>query len=160
MSARSGRLLHLLRSGWSRLRGAARAGGDRTREPVPTDSGDRQQEPPRTVNRESHPNAGGPQGLAGDMGLSSERHGPFDGIEGTGSQASAAGSTEGESPTAVPRPDGQRLPEEVPAVEGQPAPDKPDRTSPATGVDRTVGEVQPDPVEHHHPFDPDKNPRH
>jgi hypothetical protein len=119
-----------------------------------------QQEPPETVNRESHPSAGGPQGLAGDMGISSERHGPFEGIEGTGSQASAAGSTDGESPTVAARPGDERLPEEAPAVEGQPAPDKPDDTSPATGVDRTVGEVAPDPVEHHHPFDPSKNPRH
>jgi hypothetical protein len=27
-------------------------------------------------------------------------------------------------------------------------------------VDRTVGEVQPDEVEHKHPFDPDRNPGH
>ncbi len=52
-----------------------------------------------TVNRESHPNASGPDGLAGEMGISSEREGPFEGIEGTGSLASAADSTDGESPT-------------------------------------------------------------
>ena len=51
------------------------------------------------MNRESHPNAAGPDGLAGDMGLSSERAGPFEGIEGTGSQASAASITDGETPT-------------------------------------------------------------
>ena len=39
-------------------------------------------------------------------------------------------------------------------------PDKPDETSPVTNVDRTVGEVQPDPVENKHEFDPDRNPRH
>lgn len=53
-----------------------------------------------TVNRESHPNAGGPQGLAGDMGLSSERADGFEGVEGTGSSASARGHTDGETPTA------------------------------------------------------------
>jgi hypothetical protein len=121
---------------------------------------DRQQEPPETVNRESHPNAGGPEGLAGDMGISSERHGPFDGIEGTGSRASAVASTDGESPTDLDPPQGPTPPEQSPATEGEPEPDKPDKTAPATGVDRTVGEVQPDPVEHHHPFDPGKNPRH
>ncbi len=29
-----------------------------------------------------------------------------------------------------------------------------------THVDRTVGEVQPDPVAHKHEFDPDRNPGH
>ena len=122
---------------------------------------DRQQEPPETVNRESHPNAAGPQGLSGDMGISSERHGPFEGIEGTGDRASTVGSTDGESPTVLERPDrAAAAAEESPSVEGQPAPDKPDETSRASGVDRTVGEVQPDPIEHHHEFDPAKNPRH
>ena len=104
-----------------------------------------------TVNRESHPNASGPEGLAGDMGLSSERRGPFEGIEGTGSQASAQRATDGESPTTR---------DEDRPVESSEDLDKPDETSPATGVDRTVGEVQPDPVAHKHEFDPGKNPRH
>jgi hypothetical protein len=39
-------------------------------------------------NRESQPNASGPEGLAGDMGISSERAGGFEGVEGTGSAAS------------------------------------------------------------------------
>ena len=104
-----------------------------------------------TVNRESHPNASGPEGLAGDMGLSSERRGPFEGIEGTGSLVSAQEATDGESPTtrAGDRPAGS-----------SDDPDKPDETSPVTGVDRTVGEVQPDPVANKHEFDPSKNPRH
>ena len=110
-----------------------------------------QQRDHETVNRESHPNASGPEGLAGDMGLSSERRGPFEGIEGTGSLVSAQETTDGESPT--------------PRAEGDPAGssedlDKPDETSPITGVDRTVGEVQPDPVANKHEFDPSKNPRH
>jgi hypothetical protein len=103
-----------------------------------------------TVNRESHPNAGGAEGLAGDMGLSSERTGPFEGIEGTGSSASTQGHTDGEVPTTrvdVPEDDDE-------------VPDKPDETSPVTHVDRTVGEVQPDEVAHKHPFDPDRNPGH
>ncbi|MEP7090650.1 MAG: hypothetical protein ABI776_11150 [Nocardioidaceae bacterium] len=103
-----------------------------------------------TVNRESHPNAGGPEGLAGDMGLSSERTGPFEGIEGTGSQTSAQLTTDGESPTD--RAEGS-LEDEVDL-------DKPDETSPISGVDRTVGEVQPDPVQNKHHFDPSRNPRH
>lgn len=104
-----------------------------------------------TVNRESHPNAAGPDGLAGDLGLSSERHGPFDGIEGTGSQASAQRTTDGESPTTRT---------ESGDVEPSEDLDKPDETSPMTNIDRTVGEVQPDPVTNKHRFDPDKNPRH
>jgi hypothetical protein len=107
-----------------------------------------------TVNRESHPNAGGPEGLAGDMGVSSEREGPFEGIEGMGSQVSAQGVTEGESPVFDAHDDGS-LDDSVDL-------DKPDMTSPATNVDRTVGEVQPDPVrdEDKHRFDPDRNPGH
>ena len=49
-------------------------------------------------NRESQPNASGPQGLAGDMGISSERTGGFEGVEGTGTAASSQGSTDGEAP--------------------------------------------------------------
>lgn len=55
-----------------------------------------------TDPRESNPNAGGPEGLQGDMGVSSERTGPFggddpadDGIQGTGSHGSAAENTDG-----------------------------------------------------------------
>jgi hypothetical protein len=54
-----------------------------------------------TDPRESNPNAGGPEGLQGDMGISSERTGPFgddpavEGIQGTGSHGSSAESTDG-----------------------------------------------------------------
>lgn len=108
-----------------------------------------------TVNRESHPSAAGPEGLKGDLGISSERHGPFDGIEGTGSLASAQHTTDGESATVDLDDDGESLDHSVDL-------DKPDQTSLATNVDRTVGEVQPDPIpESHKPvFDPSKNPRH
>ena len=103
-----------------------------------------------TLNRESHPSSGGPEALEGDMGLSSERTGPFDGIEGTGTVGSAKGSTDGEMPTA-------RATE---SLDEQTVPDKPDETSPATHVDRTVGEPQPDPVRDRSEFDPDRNPGH
>lgn len=108
-----------------------------------------------TVNRESHPSAAGPEGLKGDLGISSERHGPFQGVEGTGTLASAQHSTDGESGTVDPADDGASLDDPI-------DPDKPDETSLATNVDRTVGEVQPDPIpESHKPdFDPSKNPRH
>ena len=108
-----------------------------------------------TVNRESHPNAAGPEGLAGDMGVSSERHGPFDGIEGTGSQASAQLTTDGETVTVDPHDDDASLDHSIDL-------DKPDETSLATNVDRTVGEVQPDPIPESgkHDFDPSRNPRH
>lgn len=104
-----------------------------------------------SANRESQPSAAGPEGLAGDMGLSSEREGPFEGIEATGSLASAANSTDGESPTT-------RAPH--PEVESAEDTDKPDDSATVSDVDRTVGEVQPDPVANKHEFDPSKNPRH
>ncbi len=89
-----------------------------------------------TVNRESHPNASGPQGLTGDLGLSSERADGFEGVEGTGSSASTQGRTDGETPTT--RAD----------VDEEPA------------ADDQAGEVQPDEVAHKHPFDPSRNPGH
>ncbi len=112
-----------------------------------------------TVNRESHPNAGGPQGLAGDLGLSSERTGGFEGVEGTGSSASTQGHTDGEAAATHDAAAPDADPADHP-VDGDEAPDKPDETSPATHVDRTVGEVQPDPVAHKHEFDPSRNPGH
>ncbi len=89
------------------------------------------------------------------MGLSSERHGPFEGIEGTGSAASAAETTDGETATIEPGEDGSSLDDPVDL-------DKPDETARATNVDRTVGEVQPDPIPESgkHSFDPSRNPRH
>lgn len=55
------------------------------------------------AGRAGNPNAEGEQGLAGDMGVSSERTGPFepDSVEGTGTPASAQGRTDGaEEPVA------------------------------------------------------------
>jgi hypothetical protein len=95
-----------------------------------------------TVNRESHPNAAGPEGLAGDMGLSSERSGPFEGIEGTGSQASAASRTDGETPTTRADDTGYET------------------ADTDSDADEPEGEVRPDPVANKHEFDPARNPRH
>jgi hypothetical protein len=56
-------------------------------------------------NREANPNGGGPRGLEGDMGISSERTGPLGddprggGIEGTGTRGGALRSTDGETAT-------------------------------------------------------------
>jgi hypothetical protein len=64
--------------------------------------------------REANPNAAGPQGLRGDMGVSSERTGPFggtdeesadDGVQGTGSRGTAARNTEGTMSTERRHPD-------------------------------------------------------
>jgi hypothetical protein len=54
-----------------------------------------------TPGRAANPNAESEHGLAGDMGISSERTGPFpgDGVEGTGTVGSARGHTEGEVET-------------------------------------------------------------
>ncbi|NUR05904.1 MAG: hypothetical protein HOQ45_02695 [Nocardioidaceae bacterium] len=117
---------------------------------------------PETVNRESQPNAGGPEGLAGDMGVSSERVGRPDGIEGTGTLASAQGRTDGQTPT-VRDEDGARIDldvDDVPGLQPTEPVDKPDGTAPASGIDRTVGETQPDEVHAKHPFDPSRNPGH
>ena len=95
-------------------------------------------------------------GLEGDMGVSSERTDGFEGVEGTGTAASAQGRTDGESPTDPPA----ARDDDNDDREDDGAADKPDQTSPATNVDRTVGEVQPDEVAHKHSFDPDRNPGH
>jgi hypothetical protein len=122
--------------------------------------GDERDEPVEgeTVNRESHPNAAGPDGLSGDMGLSSERSGGYEGVEGTGTAASAQGRTDGETPTTRVEPTKEPEHADHP-VDAQEAPDKDDETSPVTGIDKTVGEVQPDPVRTDQDFDPDRNPR-
>ena len=101
--------------------------------------------------RESQPNASGPEGLAGDMGISSERADDLEGIEGTGSAASTQGRTDGEAPP---------LPDPADTAESCEVPEKPDETSPVTHVDRTVGDVQPDEITRKHEFDPGSNPGH
>ena len=172
-----------------------------------------QRDVPRTDVQDSNPNGNNPDGLTGDLGISSERTGPagdlgagpearadmgpgagIDGasVEGTGSHGSAASGTDGlmdSTPGDVPRqhpdepaeggdpdvepdaPGTERTTTEEPA-EG---PDDPehtsadgrsghhlngDNTSALSGVDRTVGEVMPDPVADKHQFDPSRNPGH
>ena len=130
---------------------------------------------PDTDVRESNPSGAGPRGLEGDLGISSERTGPSEGIEGTGSHGSAAHGTDGVMDTTlgeVPRahpdepaeggdPDADQPGQERTSTE-EPAegPDDPAARSGSTGVDRTVGEPRPDPVANKHEFDPSKNPRH
>ncbi len=121
-------------------------------------STDEQRPAEETVNRESHPSSSGPAALSGDLGISSERIGVFDGIEGTGTLASAQGTTDGETPTTLPG-DVHHVGSHGPSDADEPA-EKPDETSPVTQVDKTVGEVQPDPVQNKQTFDPDRNPRH
>lgn len=158
--------------------------------------------------RDSNPGGNNPHGLAGDLGISSERTGPgdapgADGIEGTGSHGSAAHATDGvmdstapEEQEEVPRehtedpaegadpdeaqPDQERTSTEEPAegtddpdhtsraTEGMPPPSEwstgdhvnGDNTSNLSGVDRTVGEKKPDPIQSSREFDPSRNPRH
>src|SRR4051794_26946239 len=137
-------------------------GGDRSATSRECGEEPRQGEVEETVNRESHPNAGGPAALAGDMGVSSERQGPFEGIEGTGSLASVQHNTDGESPPA-PVPDHvDKADESHPAgrPKGEPTAEEHGESSAASGVDRRVGEVRPDPVANKHEFAPSKTPRH
>ena len=65
------------------------------------DHEDQQDHEDETPGRAANPNADSEPGLAGDMGLSSERTGPFpdDSIEGTGTVGSARGHTDGEVET-------------------------------------------------------------
>jgi hypothetical protein len=58
----------------------------------------------RSTEREAsskvaNPNAESEHGLEGDMGVSSERTGPYDGVEDTGTVGSAKGRTDGASET-------------------------------------------------------------
>jgi len=96
---------------------------------------------------DSNPNAAGPHGLRGDMGVSSERTGPLDGsvqptgedVQGTGSRGTAAANTEG--------------------------------TVSTSGADETVRQQPQDPADGpesesntaeapSHDFDPSRNPGH
>jgi hypothetical protein len=119
--------------------------------------------------RESNPNASGPEGLRGDMGVSSERTGPDSESakrnpeEGTGTKGSAVAETHGTkdtSPAAAGGPgmddDQQRATDEwrdelPPGTEGQ--------GKQSTGIDRTVGEHNLAEVPSHE-NDPRKNPGH
>jgi hypothetical protein len=91
---------------------------------------------------------------------------------------SGSGSRLGTEPGEVPRehpdepaeggdpdedqPEQERTSTEEPAEGGDPTDDVADRSASklSTGVDRTVGEPNPDPVANKHEFDPSRNPRH
>jgi hypothetical protein len=102
-------------------------------------SGEVGEQPPPEPVEESSPSAAGPEGLAGGMGVSSERTGPAgpdprgSGIEGTGSRGGAVHASTGVRSTsrgdAPPEHEGDEL-----IVE----PD-PDSTG-GDAIDRTVGE--------------------
>ncbi len=110
-------------------------------------------------NRASNPNSGGPAGLSGGMGVSSERTGPEGGdprgmggggasFTGTGSKGGATGRTDGgldTSPTTFDAPD---------VSQSQMHPDRDQHLAETGGVfdvpgnvDRTVGEPRPNPIE-------------
>src|SRR5689334_9334381 len=107
-------------------------------------------------NREANPNSGGPRGLTGDMGISSERTGPLgddprgEGIQGTGTRGSALRSTDGEADTrptewdAVDVSHGDLADHETESSRETAVTDE---TGTWQGVDRTVGEPKPDPIE-------------
>lgn len=88
---------------------------------------------PETGVEESDPNADSPDGLAGDMGISSERTGTVRGGSEQVTYAAAPTHPEGEDSQ-------EDTPPEQSAYDGRP-------------------DVQPDPVEGH-TSDPDSNPRH
>jgi hypothetical protein len=115
-------------------------------------------DPDEAENRTSNPNSGGPEGLAGDLGISSERTVPEDpdaafGVEGTGTKGTAQDRSDGQVDTS---------PGEWDATDvSQPElhPDRPDELDESTGaprtgwrpdaeqnVDRTVGEPRPNPI--------------
>ena len=52
-----------------------------------------------TPGRIANPSGESDEGLSGDLGVSSERTGPFEGVEGTGTSGSAQGRTDGDTET-------------------------------------------------------------
>ncbi len=89
-------------------------------------------ETPETGIEESDPNADSPEGLAGGMGVSSERKGP---VRGSSEEVTYAAA-----PTYTEEPDGETPPEQS-AYDGEP-------------------EVHPDNDVPAHPRNPDGNPGH
>lgn len=113
---------------------------------------------------ESNPNAGGPEGLEGGMGISSERTGPYgadpsaDGVQGTGSHGSAAESSYGTKTTSRGSAGGP----EMDSAQQEAADEWRDSQPPASGgpgVDRTVGESNTATAPRHE-NDRRKNPGH
>lgn len=95
---------------------------------------------PAEAAQQANPGGNGPQHLAGDMGLSSERT-EFDGIESTGTVGSAKGSTDGTQPTD-------------PDTPARPHPQDPAEGADDPEVEENNAEVPS------HPNHPSKNPGH
>jgi hypothetical protein len=127
--------------------------------PTPaTPEGEPGPNPDEVDNRTSNPNSGGPDGLAGDLGISSERTRPSDagaglGIEGTGTRGTALGRTDGQLDTSPADWGGTDV------SQSELHPDRDDELDESTGapntgwrpdaeqnVDRTVGEPRPNPI--------------
>ena len=116
--------------------------------------GDPDPEPAEKVHfdpRASNPNSGGDQGLAGDMGVSSERTGPSGsdpavaGVQGTGSKGTAVGQTDGTFDTSPTEWDAVDVSQKD--VQTDPQVDGPsDFAYDDANVDRTVGEPRPEPI--------------
>lgn len=111
---------------------------------------------------DSNPNAGGPEALAGDMGISSERTGadlPSDSVQGTGSAGTSTTKTNGTGSSAT---DGPAMDETQAQATGEWREEQPDANEGvefSTGIDRTVGESNPAQVPSH-PNHPEHNPGH
>lgn len=115
--------------------------------------------------QDSNPNAAGRHGLAGEMGVSSERTGPFgggdtadEGIQGTGSHGSAAERTEGKMQTNPGGDDTVRQHTEEPA-EGPEMDDTQQEATQDWREDQPAAESNTAEVPSHE-SDPSKNPGH
>ena len=103
--------------------------------------------------RASNPNSAGPQGLAGGMGVSSERTGPAGpdhrgtDISGTGSKGGSTGRTDGGIDTSPGRWDAVDVSQEQMYPDRDADRASTDSTEEFPGhVDRTVGEPRPEPI--------------
>jgi hypothetical protein len=123
-----------------------------------TPEGEPGPDPDEVDNRTSNPSSGGPDGLAGDLGISSERTRPTGdnaalGVEGTGTKGTTKNRTDGQADTSPTTWDATDV--------SQPErhPDRSDELDDASGapktgwrpdaeqnVDRTVGEPRPNPI--------------
>ena len=115
--------------------------------------------PLQTDIEDSNPNAAGPQGLRGDLGVSSERTGPDGRTDGAMNTYADEG---GDPPTQEPATGPEMDDTQQEAAQGwrdkksEAAPDAEDDNA---SIDRTVGEDNTAEVPAHD-FDPSKNPGH
>ncbi len=103
-------------------------------------------------NEASNPNGAGPEGTAGEMGVSSERTGPDgddprgSGIEGTGSRSGAVDGTDGVKDVSSEAWDGTDVSQGRVDSDERGQHDTEDLDT-RRNVDRTVGEPHPAPIE-------------